>query len=76
MTTQQFTCGHSAEGPRNMGRGKARQARLATYFNRKCFDCASESIRRLYGSLTDLRGNPSPRPDKAEERIASLRYSY
>lgn len=56
--THTFKCGHSAEEPRFLGRGKARERRLREYFDRVCLSCALASSEKNVRSLTDLQGNP------------------
>jgi hypothetical protein len=56
-----FTCGHTQESePRFMGRGQARVKRLAEYFARPCFECASASLQARLASLTDMQGTSRP----------------
>ena len=53
-----FTCGHSGDDPRNMGRGGARERRLAEYYGTACFDCRLSSAVASAHRLTDIRGVP------------------
>ena len=56
----QYTCGHEGHEPRNMGRGAARQRRLAEYFDRPCLACAIVQADACVRRLTDRRGQPLP----------------
>jgi hypothetical protein len=60
--TRTFTCGHEAEEPLHMGRGKARERRLSEYFGRKCFECRLAATyaqaSQLKETVRDSSGNP------------------
>ena len=73
-----FTCGHTQESePRFMGRGQARIKRLAEYFARPCFECASTSLQVHLASLTDMQGGPRPATsDVIAARTDKLRRTY
>jgi len=53
-----FTCGHFQPEPKHFGRGRLRQERLATYFNRPCFACASAKAKAQADRLTMIDGSP------------------
>lgn len=72
-----FTCGHGSDEPRFMGRGQARQRRLAEYFNRPCVVCAEVHLRTELSKLTDMQGNLRPATDeKVREKVARLQSRY
>lgn len=77
METRTYTCGHSAPVPRGMGRGAAREKRLAKFFGRRCFLCAcarqaatAASLRAITGRGPD--GKFVSRPYTAAEVTAYL----
>ena len=43
-----------------MGRGKAREKRLADYFDRTCLNCALERTANKARCLTDVHGKRLP----------------
>lgn len=53
-----FTCGHNFPEPRNMGRGKAREGRLKSYFARPCQDCAIQISIAYSKRFTDIHAVP------------------
>ena len=55
-----YNCGHEGELPRNMGRGTARQNRLAAWFGRPCQVCALAHAERFARKLTQPDGTPRP----------------
>jgi len=72
-------CGHQAVLPPYMGRGAARQRRIAAYLERVCPRCAVEAARRQCMALTNLDGSPAPlayRERKLADRLAALRRIY
>lgn len=64
--TMSFSCGHEGEVPPNMGRGKAREQRLAKYFGRRCPTCQLQSIKDLAARLTRLDGTPYTAAEQAD----------
>lgn len=73
-----FTCGHTQESePQFMGRGQARVKRLAEYFARPCFECASARLQARLASQTNMQGEPRPAaPEVVADRIDKLRRTY
>lgn len=53
-----YKCGHAGEVPRNMGRGAARQKRLARWFRRLCPDCNRARWVAHYAQEHHLDGTP------------------
>ena len=72
-----FNCSHESEEPRNMGRGAARERRLAVYFDRLCRSCAIARITASVNSLTDRYGRPLSEATHRQhltDRIRQLKY--
>ncbi len=74
-----YLCGHQqAEAPRNMGRGAAREKRLASYFARTCLTCALERVANEARRFTDVHGKRLPADVEAanvarwQERVRKL----
>lgn len=73
------TCGHDAPEPRNMGRGQARQKRLAQYFARPCLNCKLAAIRATADTLTDTKANPLTQDQRDayyNKRMQRIKYDY
>ena len=80
MATMRFTCGHEADIPAYMGRGKARERRLSQYFGRRCFICAVDNYREFVKTLSkDKHGTHYSEDEqrvKVKTKIQSLRPTY
>ena len=62
-----FTCGHRVEITVGaFGRGKAREKRLAEYFNRPCLECAVEKAAYSISKSVFIDGTPIPLSKKLE----------
>ena len=60
-----------------MGRGQARQRRLAEYFDRSCLACAETKTLAHLASLTDSQGNARPaNQDVINARLDKVRRAY
>lgn len=59
MTTEQVTkiCGHSEPVPPFMGRGQARQKRIAQFASFKCDACHNAELVTFAARLTRLNGD-------------------
>lgn len=57
MEAIKFSCEHFGEAPRNMGRGTARQRRLANHALRRCKSCQSDHLRNHWATIR-LSVNP------------------
>lgn len=51
-TTRIHSCGHEGSVPRNMGRGKAREKRLAQFFGHKCLACSLAQSQEYWAGLS------------------------
>ena len=67
-----FSCGHTAAVPRNMGRGKARERRVAAFFARPCCECRVELEMAHIARLT--RGKPTQ--EAIDVRLNKIRNTY
>ena len=79
METRTFKCNHSAEVPRNMGKGSLREKRINEYFNRSCCNCRCAAEIKLQNSLTRIDGSPRPAEfvtARIELKLKQIRLSY
>ena len=67
-----FKCGHTADEPRNMGRGSARQERIRVYFNRNCCDCRVANELEHIATLTAPKFTQS----EIDQRVAKIRAQF
>jgi len=65
-----YRCGHTADEPRNMGRGMAREHRLANFFASNCPECARLNAVLFAAKLTHVDGT---RYNLAEQEAAAER---
>lgn len=49
-----YKCGHRREVPEGMGRGAARQKRIAEYFDRPCFSCWCDGREIYIAALSEV----------------------
>jgi hypothetical protein len=74
--TMTYKCGHEGEVPRNMGRGVARENRLADHFGRNCLACRREAAAQQAAKMSvllpgfDANGKRLMRPYTSEEIAA------
>ena len=73
------TCGHIGSSTNAMGKGKARQKKIASYLDRPCLDCVITKITdRILGMLRQngTRASDQWYTDKIESEITKIELRY
>ena len=71
-----YSCGHEGEIPRNMGRGQARQRRLAAHFGRPCYKCRVQIAIDTHNTLTNTWADIESEAAHLHARIEKIRIDH